>query len=94
MSFIALIERIVDLFSKSNYQTQMENYISRRYPQSAADVELFMREFEQRQVSSWLWAGLENHWEVCTKVLLHGLSSWTNTVAKLKTAPGIKLLDG
>jgi hypothetical protein len=54
MSFIALIERIVDLFSKSNYQTQMENYISNRYPQSAADVELFMREFEQRQVSSWL----------------------------------------
>ena len=54
MLFIVFLEKLMDFFSKSSYQTQMENYISGRYPQNAADVELFMREFEQSRAGAWL----------------------------------------
>lgn len=54
MLLIALIKKLLNFFAETGYQSRLESYISSRYPQNAADVELFMREFEHRQYGGWL----------------------------------------
>lgn len=49
MLIIKLLERLAEMFPKQDYQTRLEQYIASRYPQSAADVELFAREYQYRQ---------------------------------------------
>lgn len=45
---IAMLEKLAEMFPKQHYQSELERYISNRYPQNAADVEHFTKEFEQR----------------------------------------------
>lgn len=45
---IAMLEKLAEMFPKQHYQSELERYISNRYPQNAADVEQFTKEFEQR----------------------------------------------
>jgi hypothetical protein len=44
-----LLERLAEMFPKQDYQSRLEQYIVSRRPQSAADVEMFTREYSQRQ---------------------------------------------
>jgi hypothetical protein len=48
-----LLERLAEMFPKQDYQSRLEQYIISRHPQSAADVEMFTREYGQRQ-GGWL----------------------------------------
>ena len=48
-----LLERLAEMFPKQNYQSRLEQYIASRHPQNAADVEMFTREYSQRQ-GGWL----------------------------------------
>lgn len=48
-----LLARLAEMFPKQDYQSRLEQYIASRYPQSAADVELFTREYSQRK-EGWL----------------------------------------
>ncbi len=43
-----LLERLAEMFPKQHYQSELDRYISSRYPQNAADVEHFTKQFEQR----------------------------------------------
>lgn len=46
---LSMLERLAEMFPKQTYQSQLEKYITNRYPQNAADVEHYTREFEYRQ---------------------------------------------
>jgi hypothetical protein len=46
-----LLERLAEMFPKQDYQSRLEQYIISRYPQSAADVEMFTRDYNQRNGS-------------------------------------------
>lgn len=50
---IKFLNRLAEMFSKQEFQTRLEQYILSRYPQSAADVELFCREYMNKQ-QGWL----------------------------------------
>jgi predicted transcriptional regulator with HTH domain len=43
-----LLERLAEMFPKQHYQSELDRYIASRYPQNAADVEHFTKEFEYR----------------------------------------------
>jgi hypothetical protein len=43
-----LLERLAEMFPKQHYQSELDRYISSRYPQNAADVEHFTKEFEYK----------------------------------------------
>ncbi len=43
-----ILERLAEMFPKQHYQSELERYISNRYPQHTADVEHFTKEFEQK----------------------------------------------
>jgi len=43
-----MLERLAEMFPTQHYQSELERYISNRYPQNAADVEHFTKEFEQK----------------------------------------------
>ena len=43
-----LLERLAEMFPKQHYQSELDRYISSRYPQNAADVEHYTKEFEYR----------------------------------------------
>lgn len=45
---LGILERLAEMFPKSHYQSELDRYISSKYPQTAADVEHFTREFENR----------------------------------------------
>lgn len=45
---LKLLERLAEMFPKSHYQSELDRYISNRYPQNAADVEHFTKEFEYK----------------------------------------------
>ncbi len=45
---VRLLERLAEMFPKQHYQSELDRYISSRYPQNAADVEQFTKEFEHR----------------------------------------------
>ena len=44
-----LLQRLVEMFPGSDYQSRMENYIANRNPQSAADVEHWERQYHYEQ---------------------------------------------
>ena len=46
-----LLERLAEMFPKQDYQSRLEQYIISRCPQSAADVEMFTRDYNQRNGS-------------------------------------------
>ena len=46
-----LLECLAEMFPKQDYQSRLEQYIISRYPQSAADVEMFTRDYNQRNGS-------------------------------------------
>ncbi len=45
---LGILERLAEMFPKSHYQSELDRFISSRYPQNAADVEHFTKEFEYR----------------------------------------------
>lgn len=45
---LAILERLAEMFPKSHYQTELDRYIASRYPQNAADVEHYTKEFENQ----------------------------------------------
>lgn len=44
-----LLERLAEMFPKSDYQTRLEQYIAERHPQNTADVEILERQYLQDQ---------------------------------------------
>ena len=44
-----IIERLAEMFPKQDYQSRLEQYIASHRPQSAVDVELLERQYNQRQ---------------------------------------------
>ena len=44
----SILERLAEMFPKQHYQSELDRYISNKYPQTAADVEHFTKEFEQK----------------------------------------------
>lgn len=51
---IKFLNRLAEMFPKQAFQTRLEQYILSRYPQSAADVELFCRDYMNQQRRGWL----------------------------------------
>jgi len=45
---LRLMERLAEMFPKQHYQSELDRFISSRYPQNAADVEHFTKEYEYR----------------------------------------------
>ena len=43
-----MLERLAEMFPKQHYQSELDRYITSRYPQNASDVEHFTKEFEYR----------------------------------------------
>ena len=43
-----MIERLAEMFPRQDYQSRLDHYIASRRPQSAGDVELYEREYFQR----------------------------------------------
>jgi len=50
---LEILKKLADVFLKNDYQSRLEQYIISRYPQNTADVEMFTREYNQRQ-GGWL----------------------------------------
>jgi FtsZ-interacting cell division protein YlmF len=46
-----ILKRLAEMFPQQDYQSRLEQYISSRYPKSAADVEYYERQYYQRQQS-------------------------------------------
>lgn len=46
---LSLLERLAEMFPKQHYQSELERYVNSRFPQNAADVEHFTKEFEYRK---------------------------------------------
>ena len=44
-----LLERLAEMFPGSDYQSRLEQYITNRNPQSAADVEHWERQYHYEQ---------------------------------------------
>ena len=49
-----MIERLAEMFPKQDYQSRLEQYIASRRPQSAGDVEIYERQFNQREAGGFL----------------------------------------
>ncbi len=45
---LAILERLAEMFPKQHYQSELEHYIVSRYPQTAADVEHYTKEYEYK----------------------------------------------
>jgi hypothetical protein len=45
---LSLLERLAEMFPRQHYQSELDRYISSRFPQNAADVEHFTKEFEYK----------------------------------------------
>ena len=43
-----LLERLVEMFPKQNYQSRLEQYLSTKCIQNEADVEYWSREYEKQ----------------------------------------------
>ncbi len=43
-----ILERLAEMFPKQHYQSELDQYITSRYPQSPADVEHYTKQFEYR----------------------------------------------
>ncbi len=51
---VRILERLAEMFPKQHYQSQLDQYITARRPQNAADVEHFTKEFEQRTMGRFI----------------------------------------
>ncbi len=49
-----LLERLSEMFPKQHYQSELDRYISKRYPQNPADVEHYTREYEQKHLGRFI----------------------------------------
>ena len=47
---LVLLEHLAEMFPKSHYQSELDRYIASRYPQNAADVEHFTKEYEYKNL--------------------------------------------
>ncbi len=45
---LRILERLAEMFPRQHYQSELDRFISSRYPQNAADVEHFTKEFEYK----------------------------------------------
>lgn len=45
---LGLLERLAEMFPKSHYQSELDRYIAGRFPQNAADVEHYTKEYEYK----------------------------------------------
>jgi len=45
---LGILERLAEMFPKAHYQSELDSYISSRYPQHASDVEHYTKEFEYK----------------------------------------------
>lgn len=48
---LRMLGRLVKMFPKQHYQSELDRYISSRHPKNAADVEHFTKEFEYNTLS-------------------------------------------
>lgn len=48
IKMLGILERLAEMFPKQHYQSELERYITSRYPQNAADVEHFTKEFQYK----------------------------------------------
>jgi hypothetical protein len=48
IKMLGILERLAEMFPKQHYQSELERYITNRYPQNAADVEHFTKEFQHK----------------------------------------------
>lgn len=46
-----ILERLAEMFPKQTYQAKLDQYIASRNPQNAADVDVIIKQYEQKQ--SW-----------------------------------------
>jgi predicted transcriptional regulator with HTH domain len=51
---LGILERLAEMFPKQNYQSELDRYVSSKYPTSVADVEHWTREFDKQQ-STYSW---------------------------------------
>ena len=42
-----ILERLAEMFPSQNYQSRLEKYINSKYPQNAADIEYWIRHYDQ-----------------------------------------------
>jgi len=49
-----LLERLAEMFPNSNYQSRLDEYISSKYPQNAADVDRLQKEYTYKQQGTWI----------------------------------------
>ena len=49
-----LLARLADMLPSQDYQSRLEQYIAQRNPASAAEIELWEREFQRSQNGGWL----------------------------------------
>lgn len=47
---LSILERLAEMFPKQDYQSELERYISSKFPKNAVDVEHLTKEFEQRSL--------------------------------------------
>ena len=45
---VSILERLAEMFPRQHYQSELDRYISSRFPQNAADVEHFTKEYEYK----------------------------------------------
>ena len=50
-----ILEKLAEMFPKQNYQSKVEQYINSKHPQSAADIEHWIRRYDQ-EASKWSWS--------------------------------------
>lgn len=50
-----ILEKLAEMFPKQNYQSKLEQYINSKHPQSAADIEHWIRRYDQ-EASKWSWS--------------------------------------
>ena len=43
-----VLERLAEMFPRQHYQSELERYITGRFPKNPADVEHFTKEFEYK----------------------------------------------
>lgn len=47
-----LLERLSEMFPKQHYQSELDRYISARYPKNTGDVEHLTKQFENKYYQS------------------------------------------
>jgi hypothetical protein len=41
-----ILERLAEMFPKQNYQSRLDAYVTSKNPQNAAEVDMWIREYE------------------------------------------------